>query len=320
MSATEHATPYVDAGDPVRTVLLLGGTGFIGTNLAAALAKLGMRVLVAGRGAQARDGRAAIDLPLGEVDAIVDRAVAERVDTVVHLACGLLPSSAEAEYLLEWERVGAPALRLARRLAAAGIAFTFLSSGGTVYGVTASDRVAEDAPCRPISLYGQAKLELELHLGFLARTAGLRLLVLRPSNPYGAHQPLRGAQGLVSVVLGRIVDGIPLDVWGEGIAVRDYIHVADAAAAMAGLIAARAQGTYNIGSGIGHSLLEVVALAEAATGRTVPLRFHPGRAADVPRLVLDVTRLAARGLGHHARPLALGVRDYAAELGVAHAG
>lgn len=307
------------ATSPARTVLLLGGTGFLGTNLAAALRAAGVRVLIAGRAGRASDGSPAIDLSLGDLDAITALVATERVETVVHLACGLLPSSGEADYLLEWERVGAPAIRLARQLADAGVGFTFLSSGGTVYGATTGARVAENAPCRPISLYGQAKLELELHLGFLQRTAGLRLLVLRPSNPYGPHQALRRAQGLVSVVLGRIADDCPLDVWGDGSVVRDYIHVADAATAMAGLIGQGVIGTFNIGSGAGHSLIDVIRLAEAATGRQVALRFHPKRAADVPRLVLDTARLRAAGLGE-ARSLEQGIRDYVAELGMAHAG
>lgn len=298
--------------------MLLGGTGFLGTNLAVALERAGHRVVVAGRAPAARDGRPALALPLADTAAIVRLVEAEGVDTVVHLAGGLLPSSGEVAYLEERARITDPTIRLARALAGRGVAVAFLSSGGTVYGAATAPRVAEDAPCRPISLYGQAKLETELHLDFLARTCGLRLLILRPSNPYGTYQPLDSTQGLVSVMLGRIAAGQPLDVWGDGSVVRDYIMVEDAAAAMAGLIGRDATGVFNIGSGTGHSLLDVVGVVEAATGRTMPLRFHPARPADVPRLVLDTTRLAALGL-QRARPLADGVATYAAQLNLAHA-
>jgi UDP-glucose 4-epimerase len=147
----------------------------------------------------------------------------------------------------------------------------------------------------------------------------LHLLILRPSNPYGLHQSLNGTQGLVSVILGRIADDRPLDIWGDGSAVRDYIFVEDAVHSMGELIVRSAEGTYNIGSGVGSSLMDVVRSAETLTGKSVALQFHPTRAADVPRFVLDVTRLATLGL-HHARPLDAGMRRYVEQLGMARAG
>lgn len=301
-----------------RTILLLGGTGFLGTNLAVWLHDAGHRVLVTGRSKTTRSGHPAIALPLDDIAAICALVRAEKVDTVVHLACQLLPASTEAEYIKEIAEVNYPMFRLARALAAMGVGMTFVSSGGTVYGSGAGALVAEDDPCRPINLYGQAKLEAELHLRFLARTCGLHLLILRPSNPYGLHQSLHGTQGLVSVILGRIANDRPLDIWGDGSTVRDYIFVEDAVRSMGELIVRNAEGTYNVGSGVGSSLIDVVRSVEAVTGRSVALQFHPARAADVPRLVLDVTRLAALGL-HHARPLAAGLQRYAEQLGMAHA-
>ena len=315
----KHMTLPSDVRATPRTILLLGGTGFLGTNLAMHLRRAGHRVLVTGRAPAARDGSPALTLPLDDVSAVVALVRAEYVDTVVHLACQLLPSSTEAAYAKELAHVTLPMFRLARELAAIGVGLTFLSSGGTVYGASTQATVAERDGCQPISLYGQAKLEAELHLGFLARTCGLRLLIFRPSNPYGLHQPLRGAQGLVSVILGRIIDDRPLDIWGDGLVVRDYIHVDDAIGAMAGLIERNAEGTFNIGSGVGHSLLDVVLSVEEVTGRSLTLNFHPARAADVPRLVLDVSRLASTGL-LRARSLTDGVRCYAEQLGLTQRG
>ena len=123
----------------------------------------------------------------------------------------------------------------------------------------------------------------------------------------------------MSVILGRIADNRPLDIWGDGSTVRDYIFVEDAVRSMGELIVQNAEGTYNVGSGVGSSLMEVVRSAETMTGKSVALQFHPARAADVPRLVLDVTRLVARGL-HHARPLDAGMRRYVEQLGMNGAG
>jgi UDP-glucose 4-epimerase len=303
----------------LRTILLLGGTGFLGTNLATWLQDTGHRVLVSGRSTHSRDGRPAIALPLGDIAAICELVRTEKVDTVVHMACQLLPASTEQAYVREIAEVNLPLFRLARALAAMGVGLTFLSSGGTVYGPGAQALMAEDELCRPISLYGQAKVEAEMHLRFLARTCGLQLLILRPSNPYGLHQSLHGTQGLVSVILGRIADDRPLDIWGDGSTVRDYIFVDDAVHSMGELIVRNAEGTFNVGSGVGSSLMDVVRSAETMTGKSVALRFHPARAADVPRLVLDVTRLAALGL-HNARPLDAGMRRYVEQLGMTRAG
>jgi UDP-glucose 4-epimerase len=296
---------------PGRTVLLLGGTGFVGTSLAGQLRARGHRVLVTGRGPTARDGQPALVLSLADTAALLDLVKVERVDTVVHLASSLIPSSPAAAYLTEVEAVAIPTARLARSLAEAGVRLVYLSSGGTVYGAQAGRLLTEDTPCAPISIYGQAKLELELHLRFLQRTCGLRCLIVRPSNPFGPFQALNGAQGLISVIFGKLAENRPLEVWGDGSTVRDYIFIEDAAASMVDLIEQDvANTTLNLGSGIGYSLMEVVETVEAVTGRRPVLVHRPARAVDVPRLVLDVSRLRALGL-LHTRPLAEGIRAYA---------
>jgi UDP-glucose 4-epimerase len=212
--------------------------------------------------------------------------------------------------------VAIPTVRLARGLAEAGVRLIYLSSGGTVYGAQTTSLLAEDMPCAPISVYGQAKLEIELHLQFLERTCGLRCLIVRPSNPFGPFQSLYGAQGLISVIFGKLAGNQPLEIWGDGSAVRDYIFIEDATAVMADLIAQDVAGTtLNLGSGTGHSLLEVVDTVEAVVGRRPVLLHKPARAVDVPRLVLDVDRLRALGV-QRARPLAEGISAYARWLGM----
>lgn len=311
-------TPSTLPNDGPRRLLLLGGTGFIGINLAYSLVASGHDVLVAGR-TMDRDrvpaGTRPVPIGLGAVEDLLTLVAKERIDTVVHLVSGMKPSSTLADYLIERETVLTPALRLADGLAGLGTQLVYFSSGGTIYGTPVGGQAQETDPCEPISFYGQSKLEMEAHLRFLQRTRGLRSLIIRPSNPYGLHQSLNGAQGLISVLLGRVTEQRGLDVWGDGSSVRDYIHIDDLTAMTCALIERGIEGTVNAGSGEGHSLLEVVRIVEQATGREIPLVFHPARAVDVPRLVLDVGKLRGMRL-HRSRPLPQGIRDYARAIGL----
>lgn len=301
-------------------LLLLGGRGFIGTNLSQALAAIGYDVLVADRetdAARLRSGVRPFSLALGAVDELVALITRERVDTVVHLVSAMKPSSSLADYIVERDMVLTPTILLASALADIGTRLVYFSSGGTIYGACSSDDAGENDPCEPISLYGQSKLEIETHLRFLQRTRGLRALIVRPSNPYGPHQSMTSGQGLVSALLGCVAGKRPLEIWGDGSSVRDYIHIDDLVSMTCALIDRGVEGaTLNIGSGKGHSLLDVIRIVEKVTGREIPLNFHPARAADVPRLVLNVERLRGMGL-HQSQPLAEGIRAYAATLDLA---
>lgn len=300
---------------PKRSVLILGGTGFLGTNLARRLSEAGHRVLITGRQAVAKDGRTAINVHLDNTAAISDIIRLEKVEVVVHMVSTMLPSSTMIQFDREISDVEAPTIRLAHLLAKSGVKMVFMSSGGTVYGAVECDKIVEETPCRPISPYGQFKLNMERRLLRLARHDGLALLVLRPSNPYGVYQSPKHAQGLISVILGRVMSGEALEIWGDGSIVRDYIHVDDAMYMISGLIEQEVDGIFNIGSGVGTSILEVVRCVEEVTKCLVPLRFRPTRSVDVPRVVLNVDRLQRIGL-YNARSLADGMRYYVEQLGI----
>lgn len=302
--------------------LLIGGGGFLGANLALELAGSGHAVTVCSPGpsrhgaalaaAGVHEERAALaDLP--RLHALFER---DACNAVIHLASTLIPSSNHEAYLAEREAILEPTIRLAASLAERGIPLVYVSSGGTVYGANPAAVLTEDLPCAPISLYGQAKVETEEAIRLLGRTRGLDYLIVRPSNPYGRFQRLDGPQGLISVVLGAVRDKRTLQVWGDGKGLRDYIYIADFCAAMRSLLEQRITGqTLNIGSGTGHSLLDVVATVEQVTGRQVPLAFHPARSVDVPNVVLGTAALRAHG-AWQTRPLEQGIRLYAREIGL----
>lgn len=298
-----------------KTVLLLGGSGFVGINLAFNLQQAGHRVLSA---SGKTNKQTALSLPLEGIGEILELVRKEKVDVVVHLASSMVPSSTMSDYIAERDAVTLPTLQIGVGLAELGVGLLYLSSGGTVYGKGCQKTANEENFCEPISWYGHAKLELENGLSFLRRTQGLRCLIVRPSNPYGPHQPLRSKQGLISVIFGKIMDRSPLEIWGDGSSIRDYIYIEDMVNSLRGMIERGVYGlTLNLGSGVGHSLLDVVQVVQRVTGQDLDLVFKPGRAVDVPHLVLDVTRLMKMNL-YQSRSLLEGVRDYAMHLGLAN--
>jgi UDP-glucose 4-epimerase len=190
-------------------------------------------------------------------------------------------------------------LELARRNAIEKIVFS--SSGGTVYGLPTTVPIPEHHETRPLCSYGIHKLAIEHYLHLYRSLYGLDYCVLRLANPFGERQRPEASQGAVAVFLDKALRGEEIVIWGDGSAVRDYVYVADVARAFCQ--AARYTGTpriFNIGSGQGLSVNDLISSIETVSGRPVARRYLPGRPFDVTVSVLD-TSLAAQHLGWRPR-------------------
>ena len=301
--------------------LIIGGGGFLGANLALGLGNLGYRISIAGPRPLAPAIVRALPqvlssiIRLSEVEELELLLSSRRPDIVIHMVSTMTPGSSEHDLLRERREVLTPTVQLIGLLARKNIPLIFFSSGGAIYGPSEKERLNERDECKPISYYGQTKLELESYIRFANRMSGLRYLIVRPSNPYGLFQSIDGNQGLISAILGKLKRKETLSVWGDGRTVRDYIHVDDLVKATCAILKKDVwNDTINIGSGIGHSLLDVVSATEKAIGRVVPLTFLPPRTADVDKIILDVTRLVSLD-AFYQRELETGIRDYASALG-----
>jgi UDP-glucose 4-epimerase len=286
--------------------LVLGGAGFIGSHLAEALAQQGHRVKVFDRPHLDR-------LPLFasakgfEVftgDFLNPYALAPALpgtEVVFHLVSTTLPKNSNDNPVYDIESNVLGSLRLLELCRQHGVRkLIFVSSGGTVYGVPRTTPLAEDHPTEPLCSYGIHKLMVEKYLALAHRLHGLDYRILRPANLYGPGQRLDIAQGAVAVFLDRALRDEPIDIWGDGSAVRDYVYIDDAVDAI--LKAASFEGAqriFNIGSGKGASLNQLVAQIEKLLGRRVKVKHSPPRALDVPANVLD-SSLAERLLGWRA--------------------
>lgn len=276
-------------------ISVLGGCGFIGSSIVDRFLEMGHEVSVFDRPntetknllAVARDVRFVWGdfLNQEEVEAAIEGA-----DVVFHLISTTLPSSAmkNPEYDVETNVVGS--IRLFDLCVKHQIKkVVFLSSGGTVYGIPKELPIKESSPEYPITPYGLSKLTIEKLLYLYHHHHGLDYSIIRLSNPYGVRQnPLTG-QGVVASWAYRIKNGLPIEIWGDGNVVRDYIYIDDAIDAITKVSLSEITGKIvNVGSGIGHSLNQLHRIFESCRHEAVPVTYLPGRKIDVPVNVLDV--------------------------------
>jgi UDP-glucose 4-epimerase len=166
----------------------------------------------------------------------------------------------------------------------------FASSGGTVYGLPQSLPIAESHPTQPLVSYGIAKLAIEKYLHMYQVLHGVEYCVLRLANPFGERQRVSAAQGAVAVFLHRALHGETIHIWGDGSVTRDYIYIKDAISAFIKAMSWQgSQRVFNIGSGQGLSLNDILAAMEKLLGRPVTRSYEPARNFDVPVNVLDIT-------------------------------
>jgi UDP-glucose 4-epimerase len=282
--------------------LVLGGGGFIGSHVVDALLERGHRVRVFERPRVPQyrpcDGET-LEWLEGDFQnsAVVSEAVRD-ADAIVHLVSTTLPktSNDDPEFDVQSNVIGT--LRLLRLAVESGVRkVVFISSGGTVYGVPVAIPIPETHPTEPRVSYAIGKLAVEKYLAVFQQQHGLDYAVLRVANPYGPRQRVDIAQGAVAVFLDAALSQRSVDIWGDGSVVRDYVHITDVARAF--VLALEYGGTeriFNIGSGQGHSLTDLLNVIERAVGHPVARRFLPARGIDVPSNVLDIAR-ARRELG-----------------------
>ncbi|HEV7260401.1 MAG TPA: NAD-dependent epimerase/dehydratase family protein [Bosea sp. (in: a-proteobacteria)] len=279
--------------DGVRC-LIMGGGGFLGVHLANALADQGAVVRAFGRTpADPRELSDRVQWKNGRFEDPV--AVAEAVrgqEIVFHLLSSSVPGSPGQRPAFDLETNVLGTLRFLDICNDAAVRkIVFASSGGTVYGQADSHPIPETAPTYPISAYGVGKLAIEKYLSLYHHLYGLEYLALRIANAYGPGQSILKRQGVVAAMLDRALAGKPLEIWGDGEVVRDFVHIDDVISAF--LWAVTYDGPHrvmNVGSGVGLSINQVASDIEAIAGTAELARtYRAGRAADVPINILDIS-------------------------------
>lgn len=284
----------------MKKILFLGGAGFIGSNLIRSFlnrtSNLEISVLeptfanvgrLDGMNVQIYRGE------LSDIDFLQSIIEANNIDTVVHLVATIIPGSTFEDYKREYQQVIFPTIELMEVCAQRHITFVYFSSGGTVYGNrTDLKPFVETDSMAPISYYGWSKQMMENSIQYVHRTAGLKYLILRPSNPYGHGQNIHARQGLIAVAMGKILAAEPIEVWGNGSNIRDYIYIDDLAEAVVQLLEKNVYNTtVNIGSGEGASINDIIHILRDVVEEEVKVDYKPARSVDVSHMILDTTRL-----------------------------
>jgi UDP-glucose 4-epimerase len=277
----------------LKSCVVLGGGGFLGINLCRRLAASGVRVRAFGRRSLFPEALAGIEWYQGDfADSSAVASAIESFDIVFHLIHGSTPQSATLDMIGDVEHNLVPTLSLidlARKVGTSRV--IFVSSGGTVYGQVTQIPTPETAPTDPITAYGVSKLAIEKYFNLAERLYGLDYRVLRLTNPFGPFQIALRNQGLVAAVMARAFRDQTLEIWGDGSVVRDFLFVDDTVDAL--IAAASHEGdsrVFNIGSGQGRSVLEVVAAIEKVLDRRLQVRCDPRRPIDVPASIVSIDR------------------------------
>lgn len=273
--------------------LLVGGNGFMGSHLTDHLLESGHSVRVYDRGpSKFRNlprGAEYVEGELGNHGLI--REALEDVEVVYHFVSTTLPKTSNDDPIYDVRSNLVDTLQLLESCVEKGVRkVVFTSSGGTVYGVPRETPIKEGHPTLPITSYGIVKLAIEKYLHLFHHLHGLDYAALRISNPYGPYQNPVGQQGAIGVFLRHIHEGTPITIWGDGSVVRDYLYVSDVVRALELAAEETNRKVFNIGSGIGVSLNELLHRMAEVVGEQPEVEYVSGRPLDVPENVLDVSR------------------------------
>jgi UDP-glucose 4-epimerase len=298
---------------PPTRWILTGGSGFLGTNFLHASKPEDGEIVVISRHASrwpvARPWIRSIEQDVREIESFRHELLPGSV--VVHFASGSYPGKAEKMIESDIQDNVLGTIRLAQACADQGVrSFVFLSSGGSVYGNQTMSPIPEDASPLPISAYGAMKLTIEHYLYIIHHLKGLPVVSLRVGNCFGRWHSGSG-QGAVNVFLKKVLERQPIEIWGDGEQIRDYISAEDVCEAIrcVGLQFLSGYDAFNVGTGTGHSLNDILSRIKQATGMAPNVSYFPARSVDVQSNILDTTKIRERFGWQPARPFDAALAD-----------
>lgn len=281
-------------------ILILGAAGFIGTNLVKSLAKdkdnnltlidSDEKYFKTIKDMNLKNSN--IDIKVTSFGSNMDFSILENQDIVYHLVSSNIPSTSNQHITNDIENnvlFSAKLLESCVRFDVKRV--VFISSGGTVYGKNVKCPIQENAPTDPISSYGLQKLAIEKLLYLYNYMYNLDYRVVRLANPYGPYQRPNGVLGAVTTFTYKAINNEKITVYGDGSVVRDFIYIDDAIRGILSIANGETEKKiFNLGSGTGTSINEVLRSIERALNKKMNIEYLPVRSVDVPTNYLDISR------------------------------
>ena len=278
--------------------VILGGNGFIGSHLAEGLVKAEYDVTIFDN---FKRGTKNLDAIIDKIEIIkgdfwneddVCDALKE-VDFLFHYISTTTPATATKNPIYDIESNIIGSVKLFQNAVMNNVKkIIFSSSGGTIYGDTTGVPMKETDPLNPINPYAISKLTIEKYLHYFNQTYGMDYTILRYSNPYGERQNPLGKQGVIPIFLNKIKHGEQPVIYGDGSMVRDYIYVKDAIDATLAIFEKNTnEKVFNVGSGYGISLNELIDIMCDVVGQKILPYYIENSGTYIPKIVLDISRI-----------------------------
>jgi UDP-glucose 4-epimerase len=276
-------------------ILIIGGNGFIGSHLIDYFLANGqnkIRVFDISN-ERFRAPLPGVDYRLSRLDSVADLYEAMLgIDIVFHLATTSVPSTSNIDQIADVNSNLVTTLHVLNLMNRLGIKkIVYLSSGGAVYGNIEKNQIDENVSLNPISSYGIVKATVEQYILLHNRLYDMEYLIVRPSNPYGPRQGHFIAQGVISTFLRKSAMGESFSVYGDGSATKDYIFISDFASILGKLVEKNIQGIFNIGSGVGTDVNDIIECIDTVTDLKNVVHYSPEKSYDVKNFVLDISKL-----------------------------
>lgn len=284
----------LSGGRAVR-VVVLGGMGFLGRSLVKRLVESNKHAITVFDRAFPKsddDRLSEVNYVQGSFESGYDFAsLVKGADLVIHLVSTSVPGN-EKDALAEIRDNVIPSVELFEACIKEHVGrIVFMSSGGTVYGASGKHKNCETDLPDPINTYGLQKVMIEQALRLITHNTGTNYQIVRLSNPYGPGQNPLGTLGLITKLVYQALNHDTIHIFGDGSVVRDFIYVDDAIQGVLDVIErGSTDTTYNIGRGVGTSILEVVDAIKHTLPETLDIQHTPARPVDVPYSVLDISK------------------------------
>lgn len=275
----------------MKKILVLGGNGFIGKNLCNFLAAENERVISFDMTIPL-EKNPLVEYVEGDFfdDHTLEKIIKD-VDVIYHAICTLNPGNSNEKYIMGYERDFVQTVKLCSYIKESDCRLIFLSSGGTVYGNQKIQPIQEIAVPVPINHYGNLKLCIENTIRTFNFQNKKNMLVARISNPYGPGQDYHKGVGFIDAAIKKTLDKEPIEIWGDGNIVRDYIYIEDLCRMLASLRSyVGPHEVFNLSSNVGTSQKEIVEVLNWLDP-SVKVVYRPARNVDVSKIILDNTRI-----------------------------